>query len=156
MSTDAIQMVLNQAENKCLEKGAKLTTKRKLVLQQLIESKRLLSAYDIVDRIKKYAKSSMPAMSVYRILDFLESVKLVHKLESQNKYIACRHIQCNHNHQSAQFLICNNCNYVKEINIEQSVMDTIGFAADDENFDLTFSVMEFKGLCHACQTQANQ
>ncbi len=152
MTTDTISKVLNKAEDKCRESGSKLTTKRKLILQQLIESRRLLSAYEIVDRMKEKTNNSMPAMSVYRILDFLESSNLVHKIESQNKYVACSHIQCNHSHQTAQFLICDNCDFVKEINLDNAVTDKVDELAERENFNLRFSVMEFKGICQTCQS----
>ncbi len=153
MTTNTIIEVLNKAEDKCKKTGTKLTSKRKLVLQQLIESQRLLSAYEILDRMKEKANNTMPAMSVYRILDFLESSNLVHKIESHNKYVACSHIQCNHNHQSAQFLICDNCDYVKEINLDHTVLDKVDEIADQQYFKLRFSVMEFNGLCQACQSQ---
>ena len=151
MTTAKVNSILAKAEDKCKESGVKLTTKRKLILQQLVESKRLLSAYEIVDRMNKNSDNSMPAMSVYRILDFLESSNLVHKLQSQNKYVACRHIACNHSHQSAQFLICDNCDYVKEINLDHSVTKKVDELAESERFKLKFSVMEFKGLCQNCQ-----
>lgn len=151
MSAPKINEVLDKAEDKCRKSGVRLTTKRKLVLQQLIETQKLLSAYDIVDRLKSKAKQVMPAMSVYRILDFLESSNLVHKIESQNKYVACRHIECDHRHQSAQFLICRNCDYVKEVSLDHAVMDQMGELAGKENFKFEFSVMEFNGLCEACQ-----
>lgn len=151
MTTANVNSILGKAEDKCKESGLKLTAKRKLILQQLVESNRLLSAYEIVDRMKKNANSSMPAMSVYRILDFLESSNLVHKLESQNKYVACRHIACNHSHQSAQFFICDKCDYVKEINLDHAVTQKVDELAEKEQFKLKFSVMEFKGLCQNCQ-----
>ena len=38
-------------------------------------------------------------MSIYRILEFLESQQLVHKLKLTNRYVACVHITCNHEHE---------------------------------------------------------
>jgi len=151
MPNFTVNEVLDKAEIKCKESGVKLTTKRKLVLQQLLQSQKLLSAYEIVERLKRKANSIMPAMSVYRILEFLESSNLVHKIESQNKYVACRHIQCDHQHHSAQFLICQGCNYVKEINLSHGVISQINELARQEKFKQEFSVMEFKGLCQKCQ-----
>ena len=154
MNTD-INDILDKAENKCKASGVKLTRKRKLILESLLESKELLSAYDIVDCLKHNKNEDMPPMSVYRILEFLEASKLVHKLESQNKYVACRHIQCNHKHQSAQFLICQNCTFVDEINLNADVMGNMIEIAANQGFKLEHSVMEFKGICAQCQTNAN-
>ncbi len=152
MSIESINTLLNKAEVKCNQSGTKLTLKRKLILQQLLESDRLLSAYEIVERIKVKENNTMPAMSVYRILGILESSNLVHKIESQNKYIACSHIKCNHSHQSAQFLICEKCDFIKEINLNHTVIENIDHLSEQENFKLKFSVMEFKGVCQNCQT----
>ena len=145
--------LLNKAETKCTNLGSKLTTKRKLVLQQLLETGSLMSAYDILDRLKLKQKENIPAMSIYRILGFLEASNLVHKLESQNKFVACRHIKCDHRHQSAQFLICQKCDYFREINLEDSILENISANANLENFKLQYSVIEFKGLCPNCQSE---
>ncbi|MFK8010583.1 MAG: Fur family transcriptional regulator [Marinicellaceae bacterium] len=145
--------LINKAETKCISLGLKLTTKRKLILQQLLETGSLMSAYDILDRLKSKQKENIPAMSIYRILGFLEESNLVHKLESQKKFVACRHIKCDHRHQSAQFLICQECDYFKEINLEDSVMNDISANANLENFKLEYSVIEFKGLCPNCQSE---
>lgn len=155
MNNTTTQNLLNSAGDKCKGNGTKLTAKRKLVLQQLIESDQLLSAYDIAARIKNNTDSHMPAMSVYRILDFLESVNLAHKLESQNKYLACRHIACQHSHESPQFLICQNCLKVKEVDISKSIIDEIAEVADNDDFKLINPTLEIKGICQDCQTKPN-
>lgn len=155
MSKQLVDQVLSRAEVKCKESGVKLTTKRKMVLHHLIESQTLLSAYDIVDRIKIKEKNAMPAMSVYRILEFLKAENLVHKIESQNKFVACSHIHCDHSHQSAQFLICTNCDHVQEMNLGHEISDGIREQANKKGFKLEFSVMEFNGLCHACRQHAD-
>ena len=51
-----------------------------------------MSAYELVDYCKETYGVSPPPMSVYRILDFLQQERLVHKLNLANKYIACAHI----------------------------------------------------------------
>ncbi len=151
MNNTQITNVLSRAGDKCKLKGTKLTTKRKLVLQQLVESEHLLSAYDIVERIMEQTDNKIPAMSVYRILEFLESVNLAHKLESQNKYMACTHIACDHMHESPQFLICQKCLKVKEIEISKSIIKEITHSAEFADFQLTNPSLEIKGYCQACQ-----
>ena len=39
-----------------------------------------------------------------------------------NKYVACAHIASDHGHASPQFLICNDCDLVKEISVDHHVM----------------------------------
>ncbi|WP_197473994.1 Fur family transcriptional regulator, partial [Oleiphilus sp. HI0066] len=76
-----INKIINSAEQQCKAKGVRLTDKRKQVLSALIESKKALSAYELVDYLKDEFKAPLPAMSVYRILDFLQTEQLVHKLD---------------------------------------------------------------------------
>ncbi|MEM7256231.1 MAG: transcriptional repressor [Pseudomonadota bacterium] len=92
------QQVLARAEAQCLQNGSKLTKKRKAVLRGLLESNRALSAYELADYCKEQLGESMPPMSVYRILEFLEAEQLVHKLKLANRFVACVHITCDHKH----------------------------------------------------------
>jgi len=155
MKDNQVKKILSKANDKCKASGTKLTAKRKLVLQQLVETEQLLSAYDILERIELKTKLKLPAMSVYRILSFLESQDLVHKLESQNKYLACIHIACKHAHESPQFLICQNCSKVKELDMSESIIAEIFDSAKSADFQLVNPTLEIKGVCHACQMSIN-
>lgn len=135
----------------CAEQGVKLTSKRENVLTCIIKSEEAISPYELAEIYKNDYGQSMPAMSVYRILDFLVELSLVHKLTSANKYIACSHISCSHNHQRPQFLICENCQYVKEIGINSSVLAQLKTSVEETGFVLTTQQIELKGLCKNCQ-----
>ena len=113
------QTTIKSVEKFCSEQNIKLTTRRKEILSSLLNSDKALSAYDLIKILENQIGSSIPAMSVYRILDFLENNSLVHKLKLTNKYVACSHITCDHEHASSQFLICNDCDSVKEISVDQ-------------------------------------
>ncbi len=115
-----IDTILEQAEKQCHTHGVRLTERRKQVLSSLIHSDKALSAYELIDSCKERYDANIPAMSVYRILEFLETESLVHKLELANKYVACSHISCDHVHGVPQFLICSSCHKVKEITIKAS------------------------------------
>ena len=109
--------IIQHAEQHCKNHGVRLTEKRKQVLAGLIQTDKALSAYELIDVCKEQCGEVIPAMSVYRILEFLESENLVHKLKLANKYVVCAHIRCDHAHGVPQFLICGKCNKVKEISI---------------------------------------
>ena len=64
--------LLQLAERKCLERGVKLTSRRREVLIALLEAEGALSAYELLDKCNKQSLKPMPAMSMYRILQFLE------------------------------------------------------------------------------------
>ncbi|MDC3408324.1 transcriptional repressor [Burkholderiales bacterium] len=145
-----VEAVLQHAEEYCIGRGVKLTPKRKRVLSGLIGSSEALSAYDLIDYCKKEFGDAMPAMSVYRILNFLEREKLVHRLQLANKYVACSHITCDHAHGASQFLICGECNKVKEIAISALAMDELQANVDSAGFRMAGTQLEVNCICEAC------
>lgn len=142
--------VLQKAEEICKQKGGRLTEKRQRVLSSLLDSETPLSAYEVADQLNKKSDQAIPAMSVYRMLDFLVSLELVHKLSSTNKYLACTHIACKHSHQVPQFLICKKCNRVKEIGIPLSVVEQLRVSVEEADYQLVNSQLELECLCQSC------
>ena len=145
-----VQAILDHAESNCRAHGTKLTIKRKQVLSGLIDTQKALSAYELVDYCKEQYGESLPPMSVYRILDFLQQENLVHKLDLANKYIACAHITCNHDHGVPQFLICGTCQRVDEITVDKSVIDTLKATIENAGFMLASPQLEMNCLCKQC------
>ena len=63
---------------------------RRQVLEALLASHRPLGAYELIDRLA--VRGARPApITMYRALDFLREQGLVHRIESQNAFIACVH-----------------------------------------------------------------
>lgn len=151
-----LQYIIEQAEKHCSEQGQRLTQKRKQVLMGLLQSERAMSAYELVDYCKAEFAEALPAMSVYRILDFLQQQQLVHKLDLANKFIACAHISCDHEHAISQFLICAKCQKVKEINIDKQVLKEIEANVDNAGFKLVSPQFEMSCLCKSCADKASK
>jgi Fur family zinc uptake transcriptional regulator len=150
MKKQRLNTILDKAQNICTHSGGRLTEKRKRILALMLLSKTPLSAYEVADNYNKDAESSMPAMSVYRILDFLESEQLVHKLSTANKYVACSHIDCSHSHQIPQFLICGKCQSVKEVAIAKRIIDELDQQVAGAGYKLVNSQLELQCLCDKC------
>ena len=142
--------VLQHAEQLCKSRGARLTVKRRQVLTGLLDSQKALSAYELTDYCRDELGYQLPAMSVYRILDFLESEDLVHRLNLAKKYVACSHIACEHEHELSQFLICKSCFRVQEISIDKNVMNSLNRSVGDVGFSLSSQQLEFDCLCGDC------
>ena len=145
-----VDRVLDYAEKHCKSHGVRLTNKRKHVLAALLQSKKALSAYELIEVCKKKFGETLPAMSIYRILDFLQYEHLVHKLNLANKYVACAHITCDHNHTVPQFLICNQCQKVNEISISKSTITEFQKNAEDAGFHLVSPQLEMDCVCENC------
>ncbi|MEM9255236.1 MAG: transcriptional repressor [Pseudomonadota bacterium] len=149
-SGGAVNAAIDIAERQCREQGARLTDKRKRILAGLLRSGTALSAYELVDYFKAEHGESIPPMSVYRILDFLQSQQLVHKLNLTNKYVACAHIGCSSDHEVSQFLICGNCQRVDEISIPKAAMDSLRSSVESAGFHLVDPQIEINCVCQNC------
>lgn len=150
----SIQEKIEHADRKCSQRGVRLTAKRKLILSSLLWSDKALSAYDIVDHCKHEFGEIIAAMSVYRILEFLEQQQLVHKLNLANKYIACCHIDCDHSHDVPQFLICSVCQRVKEISLGKITEQELKHDVEEAGFQLVHPQLEINCICDECVDEA--
>lgn len=149
-----ITRILDHAETSCRSSGARLTDKRKRVLTGLLKSQKAMSAYDLVDYLRTEFDEPIPPMSVYRILDFLESENLAHKLRLNNKYVACSHISCDHAHEVPQFLICDECGDVREIGIKKNLVEALRRSVHEAGYVLKSSQLELPCLCQGCANRA--
>jgi Fur family zinc uptake transcriptional regulator len=149
-----ISKILDHAEKNCKANGTRLTDKRKQVLTGLLKSQKALSAYELAEVYREEFNETVPPMSVYRILEFLESENLVHKLHLANKYVACPHISCDHAHEVPQFLICENCSNVKEIGIKKTLINTLKRNVEEAGYLLQSPQLELHCLCEDCAHQA--
>lgn len=148
-----LNQVIAKARQECAVAGVKLTPKRENVLSTLVQEQAPLSAYDIVEKYREQYGAPLPAMSVYRILDFLVTHRLAHKLETTNQFLACAHIACDHDHAIPQFLICDNCHSVQEVGLRKTLVQELHASVSQTGFTLGKQQLELHGLCAQCQQQ---
>ncbi len=147
-----IETALLKAERRCQEQGSRLTARRRQVLRTLIEASEPLSAYGLLEICNAESSDAMPAMSMYRILDFLVEQQLAHRLVSSKKYIACAHINCCSKHfRRTHFLICDECSQVREVEMSEEMMASLNGIAGAEGFRLSSHQLEFSGVCGECR-----
>lgn len=132
--------------------GVRATHKRIAIFHALVLSSRALSPYELARFCEEELSLSIPVVSIYRTLDLLVAVDLVHKLELVNKYIACAHLDCQGHHPHSQFLICNVCQKVTEIHIPHAITSQLDEQISKHNFKLKSPQYEFQGVCSACTT----
>jgi Fur family transcriptional regulator, zinc uptake regulator len=115
------------------------------VLDLLTRQQVPLSAYDILDHLR--GTRLRAAVQVYRALEKLSGLGLVHRLESLNAYVACH---CAHAETSPGFMLCTCCGGVREFDAGKSVSAVQNQVA---GFKITSPSVELKGLCAHCQTK---
>ena len=89
---------------------AGLTSNQRSVLDALRASGTCRTAYELLEELR--GSGFAAATSVYRALDALTAQGLVHRVESLNAFVACRHDP----HATAPVLaICRECGHVDEV-----------------------------------------
>ncbi len=128
-----------------LKHKIKLTPLRKQVLDILAKQEQPLTAYAILDILKK-DKPNAQVMSVYRVLDFLLENGLVHRIENLNGFIVCSHLSEGH---SSQWLICESCGKAEEID-SADFNRAISKLEKESGFRVKTPTIELQGICQAC------
>lgn len=138
--------LMARAERACARHNARLTSLRRDVLGAVGESHRAAGAYEIIERLARSGPRPAP-ISIYRALEFLGELGLVHRIESRNAFVAC-----NRPHEAgrAVLMVCEDCGTVDEIEAA-SVFDGLDVLAGAEGFETRRTVIELSGCCAGCQ-----
>ena len=140
------------AEDQCAAKGARLTPARLQAYAELVSSERPLTAYELIAKLEERQKKKVAPLTVYRHLDFLIKVGLVHRLESNQSYLPCDHPD--HTHES-QYLMCTSCGHVDEVESKR-IESLLNKLADEHGFQPNNSIVEVTGLCGDCAHTESQ
>ncbi len=135
------------AIGKLQQSGLKITGPRSMVVELLAASRKALSPYEMRDLLKR-KKIKADVVTIYRVLEMLEKLGLVHKVLAFNGYIACDTPKnsedlCHH------YLLCQFCHRVDEVkgenldNLEKKI-------ANNYQFKIESHYLEFMGICHDC------
>ena len=147
MNTDKI---VEAAKKECKAHGVVVTSKRVNLYSILLMSKKAVSAYELVDSYFEMFHKPVPVITVYRVMDFLQSKNLVHKLETENKFVACTHVNCSNTHSVSQFLICKQCLKVKELSMSVAKIEELRKTVEQAGFHLKSPQLEMNCICEVC------
>ena len=132
---------LEAARALCEQRGERFTPLREHVLELVIRDGGAVKAYDLLDRLRPDIGSPKPP-TVYRALDFLSRLGLIHRVEALNAFIACDH---SHEGELAEFFICESCDRVEERHAHDHT------DCKPDGFRISRSVVEHYGECGACR-----
>ena len=140
-----IDTAIETAASLCAEQGMRFTPIRRRVLALVWGGHQPAGAYGILDALKAAYPRAVPP-TVYRALDFLIGLGLIHRIESMNAYVGCPHPDSEHN---GQFLICTQCGNAAEID-DPAIRRAIGEHARKIGFTIERITVEVSGLCPKC------
>jgi Fur family ferric uptake transcriptional regulator len=132
--------------NKLKQRGYKLTPQRRAVLKTFARSWHHLTPAEIYEKVRR-EYPSIGLVTVYRTLEILVELGLICEVNpegSSRSYLTKR--ESGHHHH----LVCSGCGAVVEFTtyalneLEQRLSRDFGFRIKDH-------LLEFKGLCPACQ-----
>lgn len=126
---------------------ADLTKNQSLVMGALSNADGPLSAYTILDQLRD--DGFRAPLQVYRALEKLMETGMVHRLESLNAFVACRHSACSDDGQTV-FMICEDCGNVSEIT-DKTLTKRLRAMAEDAQFALKKATIELRGTCEVCR-----
>jgi Fur family transcriptional regulator, zinc uptake regulator len=114
----------------------------------LKNSDKPISAYHIKDICdeKDYA---MPIMSIYRILDFLIELKVIHKINNTNTYVLCSGDE-ESEHKLSFLFVCKKCSKSVERILDNTLLKEINLMLKADSFKLDTDVVEIIGSCSSC------
>jgi len=145
METRTSQRTLTEAERLCRQRGVRFTELRRRVLEIICCRRSPQGAYDILDVLREDGRRGAPP-TVYRSLDFLIEQGLIHRLASLNAFICCHSPGEQH---VGQFLICESCGDVSELN-STTLENCVSNQAARRSFRVRSQVVEILGRCGAC------
>jgi Fur family zinc uptake transcriptional regulator len=150
-----IDGALAAAQLICDQQNAKLTKLRQQVLLLIWENHKPLGAYTLIDQLAEKTQRRIAPPTVYRTLEFLLELGLIHRINSLNAYIGCTQPHM-HQNQSDQlidehnyFLICQKCHDTQEI-LDASLSKKIEMVSLSYKFTPQQQWLEITGLCEEC------
>ncbi len=126
--------------------GYKVTKPRKQVLEAIEKAGGPMSPYDI-GRAMEGQGEHLDQVTIYRVINLLCSLNLVHKVFSRNGFVRCDLLEEEGCHR---FLVCRGCGNLQEFadealcQQEDQIAQKMGFRAEHH-------LTESSGLCKDCR-----
>ena len=141
-----VETAMATARRLCKQQGARLTPVRRRVLELIWANHKPTGAYELLPQLAADGFNSAPP-TVYRALDFLLELGLIHRISSLNAFIGCDHPGSSH---PTGFFICRQCGDATELPAQQlsalaqELSSLLGVLVESETHELT-------GLCGRCR-----
>lgn len=146
--THCLADAVHRAEVAFEARGTRLTPLRRQVFEEIAGSHDAVGAYDVLDRLIRKTGERMAPISVYRAIDALLEIGVVHRLESRNAFYACHRPHASASPHLA--LHCEVCGAVTEVEAA-NVHAAVGEALRATGFAPQRTVIEVSGTCRPCK-----
>ena len=121
-----------------------------LVLGYLHEAGKPASAYDILGALRE--QSLRAPLQIYRALSKLIESGSVHRIESLNAFVACKHHECS-GYEVSIFMLCERCDKVTEA-VDSAAAAALAALYGSRGFTGTSQIIEIIGVCQGLPDSA--
>ena len=132
MNSKQKNALLHQVEQYCVKRGARLTPIRKQILSLILTYPNVVKAYEILAELRKIKSNAAPP-TVYRALDFLVHIGVLHRGEEHTSVI----------------LNCTHCGATEELAAEEPVDILLAFCRE-RGFTVQDGPLVLSGECARC------
>lgn len=146
--------VLNDFIESCTaafrDSGGRVTETRLSVVRCLAQSAVPLTAKEIFEMIDK--KMKIDQVSVYRILEALSDLDLVHQVFPGGGYIPCHHTSCEETYHI--LTCCTVCDAIEETHVPSDRLEPLlSFLKNKKKFYPDEHVFQLNGICGSCRAK---
>lgn len=131
-----------------LDDTLKLTDLRKDILRIIIQAKKPISAYEILNQLKQERDGAEPP-TVYRVIEYFLEKHIIHKINAENKYVFCSQFESVMHHKHGFIFVCKKCLSANEIS-GQACIDLMRNLSESYQFSIDNSPIEVNGICLDC------
>ena len=139
-----------RAEAFCRARGLRLTPLRRSLLHMLSTTSEPLGAYQLC-KLLAVARPTLAPISVYRALDFLCGLEIVHRIAARNGYVA----STARADDGVLFLVCHRCGKISEARSTEFKRD-LDATLSLSGFRALSRPMEIEGECAGCQSNGRK
>ena len=142
-----INAAISRAHELCADSNVRMTPTREAILRLLWQSHQPLGAYQLQEQLAKVTDKPVAPPTIYRAIEFLLELGLVHRIPSLNAFFGCPFPNSEH---SNIFMVCEQCKTVAEM-ADNKINHLLSELSQKAKFTLNSKTIELFGLCPNCE-----
>ncbi|MBS1706840.1 MAG: transcriptional repressor [Armatimonadetes bacterium] len=129
--------------------GLRMTGPRVLVIRTLASAEKALTPQDVYQKVKQ-SGGQVDLVSVYRTLETLRELDLIHYIGVAEGYAPC-HIE--HGDSGVEHFVCRTCGTVQEFEANHEALTAAVKELEENGIKVDSVRIEIQGSCESCQTK---
>ncbi|PKU26349.1 Fur family transcriptional regulator [Telmatospirillum siberiense] len=147
--TPAARLFTKASVSRAPDRPLRLTPLRSGILEIVTRHRRPIRAYEILEQLSGHMGKRVFPPTVYRTLDYLTRSGVVKRIECLNAYVAILQTA-----DTSLLFICNACGSAVGVP-DPDIDGSLAKDADAAGFAIEHSLLEVRGLCRNCRSQAD-